>query len=345
MELYRYNSLRNGEDIRLLRIKDTVTSTDTVVCTLQHRKTDDLPDAMYSRNIQRKGHDALSYTWGPTFADGSHLTDLILCDGRPFLVTATLNQCLKRHHKVRHEDISDRRYVGLLWVDVICINQADDQEKSQLVGRMDAVYQHCACTIIWLGEPWSVEAKEAIAGIANLFAEHPSQTLSTLALNPLFDRHRLVWKRLLHREWFERRWVVQEYVLSEKRVFLIGNNGIDSDAHYDFMRVEKASPRDHVAHEFFEAVHSGVNVVAGILLDQLTTFVFTKYKEPLDSVYAFLGDALDRHAITVDYTVFVMEMNLQVASVYIAQADLLLPFLPSSFMQKRSADYPSWLPD
>lgn len=40
-------------------------------------------------------YEALSYAWGPTYPDGSHLTDYIICNGRRLDVTAKLHVALK----------------------------------------------------------------------------------------------------------------------------------------------------------------------------------------------------------------------------------------------------------
>jgi hypothetical protein len=40
----------------------------------------------------------------------------------------------------------------LVWVDAICINQKDDQEKSRQAGMMHNIHQKAQRVVIWLGE-------------------------------------------------------------------------------------------------------------------------------------------------------------------------------------------------
>jgi hypothetical protein len=40
----------------------------------------------------------------------------------------------------------------VLWIDAICINQNDDDEKSHQVGMMRKIYKACQKCTVWLGE-------------------------------------------------------------------------------------------------------------------------------------------------------------------------------------------------
>jgi hypothetical protein len=49
----------------------------------------------------------------------------------------------------RNEATGNRR----LWVDSICINQEDNDEKNVQVNMMQEIYQHSSQVLIWLGLP------------------------------------------------------------------------------------------------------------------------------------------------------------------------------------------------
>ncbi|CAI9637425.1 unnamed protein product [Alternaria burnsii] len=84
-------------------------------------------------------YEATSYIWGdPTI---THITS---CNGRNSTVTTKAYQFLRR---LRLKD-KDR----LLWMDSICINQADDGEKVQQVSMMGDIYQRAPEVVVWLGE-------------------------------------------------------------------------------------------------------------------------------------------------------------------------------------------------
>lgn len=41
--------------------------------------------------------------------------------------------------------------LSALWVDAVCINQCDDEERYQQVARMADIYSSAAKVVIWLG--------------------------------------------------------------------------------------------------------------------------------------------------------------------------------------------------
>ena len=84
-------------------------------------------------------YEALSYCWG----DPSVKTT-VRCDGGSLHVTKNLKSALL-HLRKRAEE---RR----LWIDALCINQGDLQERSQQVGIMRDIYRNASRTIVWLGE-------------------------------------------------------------------------------------------------------------------------------------------------------------------------------------------------
>lgn len=81
--------------------------------------------------LDQPDYCALSYCWGT-----SPLTASIEIDGRPFGVTDSLEAALKQLRRNRQSSLS-------LWVDFLCINQADKVEKAsqvQLMGMHTATY-------------------------------------------------------------------------------------------------------------------------------------------------------------------------------------------------------------
>lgn len=85
------------------------------------------------------GFEALSYSWGdPT------VTRPIQVNGRVLHVTSNLEAALK-HLRYTDEDRT-------LWVDAVCINQADVVERSHQVSIMGQIYGKAKQVLVWLGE-------------------------------------------------------------------------------------------------------------------------------------------------------------------------------------------------
>ncbi len=83
-------------------------------------------------------YDALSYCWG----DGE-TKSLIVLDSCDFEVGEDLKSALL-HLRKPSIDI-------VLWVDAICINQQDVEERSKQVLRMGSIYHRAATVRAWLG--------------------------------------------------------------------------------------------------------------------------------------------------------------------------------------------------
>ena len=108
------------------------------------------------------GYDALSYTWGKPTSDLSrqnpwmtgritpreYASQVIYVNGKELTVTTNLLYALERLQP-RYQGM---RKVQYLWVDAICINQNDDQEKAEQVKMMGDIYKKAAEVLVWLGE-------------------------------------------------------------------------------------------------------------------------------------------------------------------------------------------------
>src|SRR5271167_4994480 len=103
----KYSPFEGEVDIRLVKLKPG-NSTDPIHCTLH--------PANFSANSQ---YQALSYTWGKA-TDGFKR---IYVDGEAVEVGVNLYEALK---SLRQPSGPERH----LWIDSLCINQADDQERS-----------------------------------------------------------------------------------------------------------------------------------------------------------------------------------------------------------------------
>ncbi|KAK8132795.1 HET-domain-containing protein [Apiospora kogelbergensis] len=94
-------------------------------------------------------YTALSYVWGsvptaPSEDAGAEAHTVTLAGGSAKLtITANLNAALK--------DIRHTSEVMTVWVDAVCINQADAAERSRQVELMRGIYGHASSTIIYLG--------------------------------------------------------------------------------------------------------------------------------------------------------------------------------------------------
>ncbi|KAJ0120498.1 hypothetical protein J7T55_015227 [Diaporthe amygdali] len=102
-------------------------SRDAIRCTLSIASLDSAPE-----------YTALSYVWGDLSK-----TIPITVDNEPFDVTVNLEAGLRAVRK--------RWKRRVLWIDAICINQEDVQEKNVQVPQMRRLYSTAPAVLMWLG--------------------------------------------------------------------------------------------------------------------------------------------------------------------------------------------------
>lgn len=94
-------------------------------------------------------YETLSYVWG----DDACLVDVEI-SGRKAGITKNLYSALRRP---RRQD-----QVRSSWVDQLCINQWDTNEKAQQVRSMRHIYTKCHNCLLWMGEiPQEITADDA----------------------------------------------------------------------------------------------------------------------------------------------------------------------------------------
>jgi hypothetical protein len=145
---FTYEPLQPGF-IRLLRILPESTTKD-IRCYLHKLKT-----------AEEERFAALSYCWGnPTPVAAITINTRPLGAARnllDFLQTRFLqNTWLSRKMSDAFNDLD-------LWVDALCINQIDDEEKSEQVSRIWQIYSTATFTFAWLGKEKEFERRAFIS--------------------------------------------------------------------------------------------------------------------------------------------------------------------------------------
>lgn len=233
MAPFTYGLLQNSE-LRLIKIYPSQHN-ERVRCAMITHRTDS----------QVRTYQALSYTWG----DGTRKVPISL-NAQDFLVTTNLEDAL-RH--MRCKTLEEESKQLPLWIDAICINQEDSEERDTQVRRMRSIYEQAERVVIWLGnynEPtdesfrldlsrWKIdrveENSEAMARLALVLSlclkggadQTQSSEEVSINLNDYVHANNLqVWvqlSRLFHRPWFERLWIIQELAVSRRAVVQWGS--------------------------------------------------------------------------------------------------------------------------
>lgn len=203
-QCYRYEPLPGPRDIRLLEL-------------LPGSGQDPISVALHICSINAKpDFEALSYVWGDR---GCRLP--IFCGDARLDITKNLHAALSRFRLP-----SSPRF---LWVDAVCINQADLGERAAQVQLMHLIYSSCRTCLVWLGpsDEHSVDALKVILDISAIVCRRAGVSPEELdghleregrdmlqaqemGFNGLPSPDSRAWGSLFHlfnRPWFSRIWV------------------------------------------------------------------------------------------------------------------------------------------
>ncbi|KAL8347259.1 hypothetical protein RB601_003225 [Gaeumannomyces tritici] len=199
---------------------------------------------LFEYSLQEPGqgihlYEALSYVWGSqenklpiyiqsTDKGGCSSATPTTGDDHCLLVTANLHKALSC--------VRNRLLERVLWIDAVCIDQGNEDEKGRQVRSMAKIYANASRVIVWLGE--AVDAgDQALEAIRMAAREHMDPTIyqpghqATHAHQPANSAiNRQAVLKLLQRPWFQRIWVLQEVAAARNIVVKCGSVEIDGHA-------------------------------------------------------------------------------------------------------------------
>lgn len=125
-----------------------------------------------------------------------------------------------------------------LWIDAICLNQADKTELAQQVQLMGEIYSQSQMVLVWMGDQDENIAKvfalfRTLARITDDVVQNDRESVSK-AISALYGTEpststadaTMSIEQFFHRPWFGRRWVLQELALSEEAMIYFHNDRI-----------------------------------------------------------------------------------------------------------------------
>lgn len=213
----------NSDAIRLVELLPG-TGKDPIRCNLR----------IESRANEQLSYQALSYVWGNPKPE-----DLVNIElgGQPAPITPNLYSALSY---LRLASAS-----RLLWIDALCINQANVAERNSQVAKMATIYQRASAVLIFLGEEESNKKRTENLSYADLFTflnrevdiygiheddhydkKEQEQRRFRQALQETGVRKVSLLRTFYHlccKEWWNRLWILQEYAIaSTDPIFMLG---------------------------------------------------------------------------------------------------------------------------
>ncbi|OCL03691.1 HET-domain-containing protein [Glonium stellatum] len=351
-------------EIRLIRLLPSKSRVAPIECELLYRTFKSV----------KGNYEALSYVWvDSTGTEGMHqLPSHVTLDGQPFDVTPNLHAALRR--------LRDASHHRTLWIDQICINQADIWERNRQVERMTLIYGYAKRTVVWLGEEAheSFRAILLLRGLARVAKERNYEALLAAVTGEFSDVSK--WKALdllFQRAWWQRTWVVQECAVTNDVILVCGYRNISwKDLISAVISIQELQLRRVMVHCLalvslspVIALHQSRLRVAArghsanktasesikfdSLLDVLARYRSRQATNARDKVYALLRLAQDfrdivsttsTNPIPIDYAKSVEEVYHDVA-VFLLASSQRLDFLSHCRPKRNLANLPTWIPD
>ena len=340
---YQYHELLVPKGIRLLKLDKS--SGVTVQCSL-------VPFSLH--NIPH--YECISYTWG-----NATPTHEIFIDGYSFQTSKTVWLILRAQSSPWRT-----RYI---WIDSICINQKDNQERSSQVAMMREIYHKASKVIVWLGD--FVEAPQATQLLAELRAAITESgcTAEGVYKRYLHKSRSASWSsliKLLKLPWFHRVWVVQEIAFARKLHVLVGGRTFDwenflaviqmfTDPALSLLLQEDAdffdlhSAIDGMRHvlqmaHFRRITQRRLSLTLACYLESTSGFMST---DPRDRVFALLGLVDESLRLEPDYSRSVEQVYFNTANLLISNSGnplFILSFAGTGY-DRNKVCLPSWVPD
>ena len=164
-------------------------------------------------------YECLSYVWGQEGVERSRPLRFRRENSQSTQTVNVTKSVESALRQLRHDD-HDRT----LWIDQICINQDDPEEKSKQIRMMAKIYEVSSVVLVWLGVR-SERSDEAMSYLRELVeAFDNGQSPSGYAYQS--DRAQAV-NELLKRPWFERAWTLQEAANARNCKVLCGTEVVD----------------------------------------------------------------------------------------------------------------------
>ena len=175
---------------------------------------------------------AISYAW----SEKPKPTDVIL-NGTVCSVPDSAEEAL-RGLLCSARQAGLKRSSLLLWIDGVCINQNDPQEKMQQIAMMGDVYTMAKGVLLW----WGADQGSALADCSVAQRRHENGELLPTWQSTV-NRMTLLLKTA---RWFSRLWVVQELILARKILCFRGQFHCSWEAFAKMIRRIKGElPRTH----------------------------------------------------------------------------------------------------
>lgn len=226
---------------------------------------------------ERPKYKALSYTWGSEL-----VTKKIMINGKDFEVRCNLWDALVQ--------LRSRTEERSLWIDAVCINQADILERNQQVRFMPHIYSRAQMVLIWLGAA-DMSLIDHVKWSILFHDSYPDTSIE--------GYEELIFN-ICNREYWNRVWIIQEIGKARRIKIHYGSRSTDWNTFINVIKNREAVADCmplKLAKQLLNKYNGGRK-----LHNLLETYQTALCKDPRDKIYGFTGLATDcQGRLPIDY--------------------------------------------
>ncbi|KAL5346055.1 hypothetical protein ACLOAV_009086 [Pseudogymnoascus australis] len=336
---YQYKPLCAEDEARFIALDPAKDNEDSLSCSIVQCR----------RSTNNLEYCAISYAWGDNPKFSENLEIKYDGDTSYLRITPYVNGLLRR---LRASHVQNH-----LWIDAICINQADEEEQSSQIPVIGRIFEEAKVVRIWLGLNDSMIGKvfafiRKASRLSEVEKVEMSSQMAKLIVNVFGNSYQGLQclDDFSNIPWFSRRWIIQEACLAQHAIIHCGSYSIPL-------------PLLVLAATRFQTLDMSsypIKVMANLrrpttkltVLEVLWNFHEARCFLPKDNIAALYGLISEEYRVHLDYTAHWAELYKQVVTgiFRVGNNDTrlqvlfhLLEFGPITHLE--DIDCPSWVPD
>lgn len=151
-------------------------------------------------------YTALSYTWNPDGGSSSFPNATIRIEGPGNSGLIRISEHLSRFIEAFRKCITSAETAQFIYIDALCIDQSNQEEKADQVQLMREVYMSASQTIVWLNDRGGTERE--------MNSLYDLQRAPYVEIGDDNMRHQEAVNYMCRQTYWQRLWIVQEFLLS-----------------------------------------------------------------------------------------------------------------------------------
>lgn len=304
---------QRGKYIRIMELLPGLSDGSPIYCRLRD---------MDLTSVNQPKYDALSYVW-----EYKGVLETIFVNKIPHEIPKNLAAILRKL-------CAQEGTTPTLWVDALCINMNDFEERSRQISYMAEIYSSAQQVVIIINseDERDKASVNIISRLALSVKENASRSSHRIE-QPVQDSHLAEYDDIIHifqHKWWLRIWVIQELVLAANAILLFGSTSLDFDTLRMFLSSETyQTAMERTATSWSAEDLSGWRAATSMaatrtryregieieISELLWSFRHQRSADPRDKIFALLGIAKDLvPPIVPDYSTPASETSVALIS-------------------------------